>query len=93
MEILNFILIIYLFVQITSIKRKIVGDKEPQVTQTAPLVTQSIPLNQDESTNFFSQSIVWLREDWMLKLGGFFMLLAAGWFVTYAFIIKYTREL
>ena len=93
MEILNFILIIYLFVQITSIKRKIVGDKEPQVTQTAPLVTQSIPLNQDESTNFFSQSIVWLREDWMLKLGGFFMLLAAGWFVTYAFMNNWIGEM
>ncbi len=30
--------------------------------------------------------IDWLRDDWLLKLGGFLLLIGLGWFTTYAFV-------
>lgn len=30
--------------------------------------------------------LMWLKEDWLLKLGGFLLLIGFGWFVTYAFL-------
>ncbi len=30
--------------------------------------------------------MVWLKEDWLLKLGAFILLLGFGWFVSYAFL-------
>ncbi len=32
----------------------------------------------------FTRFIKWLREDWPMKIGGFLVILATGWFVTYA---------
>ncbi|MFO0704138.1 MAG: DUF2339 domain-containing protein [Patescibacteria group bacterium] len=39
-----------------------------------------------------TNAINWLREDWMLKLGGFFILLSVGWFVTFAFMNNWIGE-
>lgn len=30
--------------------------------------------------------LMWLKDDWLMKLGAFLLILAMGWFVTYAFI-------
>jgi uncharacterized membrane protein len=40
------------------------------------------PLATEPSSNAF---INWLKEDFLVKLGGFLVLLAVGWFVSYAF--------
>lgn len=33
----------------------------------------------------FGPFLAWLKEDWLMKLGGFFLILGVGWFVSYAF--------
>lgn len=43
-----------------------------------------------EDTNIFKPSLfhqflTWLKTDWLLKLGGFLLILGLGWFVNYAF--------
>jgi len=34
----------------------------------------------------FAGLLNWLKQDWLLKLGGFLVLIGLGWFLTYAFI-------
>ncbi len=40
------------------------------------------PTTPDALTQFFA----WLREDWIMKLGALLLLIALGWFTTYAFM-------
>lgn len=40
------------------------------------------PSGPDAAERFFS----WLRDDWLLKLGALLLLIALGWFATYAFM-------
>lgn len=40
------------------------------------------PTGPDAAERFF----LWLREDWLLKLGALLLLIALGWFTTYAFM-------
>lgn len=35
----------------------------------------------------------WLKEDWMLKLGGLLLLIGLGWFTTYAFMNNWIGEI
>lgn len=35
----------------------------------------------------------WLKEDWLMKLGGLLILIAVGWFVSYAFIHNWIGEI
>lgn len=53
---------------------------------------QASVLLSTDGDDALSKAFAWLKEDWMLKLGGFFMLLAAGWFVTYAFMNNWIGE-
>lgn len=39
-----------------------------------------------QKDNWFSQALLWLREDWLMKLGALLLILALGWFVRYAFL-------
>lgn len=41
--------------------------------------------NQKFEESFASKAIDWIKEDFMVKLGAFLLLLAFGWFVSYAF--------
>jgi len=54
---------------------------------------QASVLLSTDGDDALSKAFAWLKEDWMLKLGGFFMLLAAGWFVTYAFMNNWIGEM
>lgn len=40
----------------------------------------------DPKPDFLEQLVNWLKEDWLLKLGAFLLLIGFGWFVTYAFL-------
>lgn len=41
---------------------------------------------KSEEVDVFGKLFTWLAHDWLMKLGGFLLLLAAGWFVSYAFL-------
>lgn len=43
---------------------------------------ESRTLHEDGGNTFFD----WLKDDFLMKLGSFFLLLGLGWFVTYAFM-------
>ena len=44
------------------------------------------PLEKDSSgPTWIGNLFNWLKEDWLMKLGAFLLILALGWFVTYAF--------
>jgi len=45
----------------------------------------SIPLPPQIEPSSFDRFIDWLKEDWLLKLGAFILLIGFGWFVSYAF--------
>ena len=70
-----------------SLPSVIMSENEPK-TASGTTTVQSRNDEDDALTKFIN----WLRTDWMLKLGGFFMLLAAGWFVTYAFMNNWIGE-
>jgi len=103
MEILNFILIIYLLMQVSSLKKRV--QKEPQLLDQAaaqPIQNSAVkekshiisPVSSEsDNINAILRLITWLREDWMLKLGGFFILLAVGWFISYAFMNNWIGEM
>ena len=60
--------------------------KEP----TEPLVVPGPPLADIEATEGVESAqdvdiVAWLKEDWLMKLGAFLLLLGFGWFVNYAF--------
>lgn len=48
------------------------------------LKTKISPPDNQASENSFSL-ISWIKQDFMVKLGGFLLLIALGWFVSYAF--------
>lgn len=47
-----------------------------------PIPPQNISYSPDSSDKFIS----WVKEDWLLKLGGLLLLIGLGWFTTYAFM-------
>lgn len=54
---------------------------EPSVPHT--------PQQRDHSENGF---IAWLKRDWLMKLGAFFLLLGMGWFLSYAIANNWIGE-
>jgi uncharacterized membrane protein len=58
----------------------------PQSTGNTQQV--SAPVEKDAVTLFFA----WLADEWPLKVGIFLLILAVGWFVTYAFINDWIGE-
>lgn len=40
---------------------------------------------KEPEIGFFDNLITWIKQDFMVKLGGFLLLLAFGWFVSYSF--------
>lgn len=90
-SILLVILFVVLFIKsnnlkarVSNLEKKLGSTPEPQVIdeQAAPVV-QNVVL---ESNTTADQFIDWLRDDWLMKLGGFLLLIGFGWFTTYAFM-------
>ena len=52
------------------------------VDQTKPL--QSIKASGPRKKSWIEKFFAWLSNDWPMKIGGFFVVAAIGWFVTYA---------
>ncbi len=50
------------------------------VSPDAPIAESSGPRKKSLIERFF----IWLAKDWPMKIGGFFVIAAVGWFVTYA---------
>lgn len=46
----------------------------------APIAVSTAPQEKNAIENFFA----WLAKDWPMKVGGFFVIAAVGWFVVYA---------
>lgn len=60
----------------------------PIDTRTEFVLTDKIndsSLKRDE-IDIVDKIINWIKEDWLMKLGGFLLLIALGWFVSYAFV-------
>jgi len=51
-----------------------------------PIQTQEAQAPKKASPQEPNALIEWLKQDWLMKVGAFFFLLAIGWFVRYAFI-------
>jgi uncharacterized membrane protein len=50
---------------------------------------REIPIKPATGDKFVS----WLKDDWLLKLGGLLLLIGLGWFTTYAFVNNWIGEL
>ena len=48
--------------------------------------TFSFPISIHQGPSTSERFIKWVREDWLLKLGAFLILIGFGWFATYAFL-------
>jgi uncharacterized membrane protein len=57
------------------------------VNNTAPII-QEVDYGPDTGDKF----ITWVKDDWMLKLGGLLLLIGLGWFTTYAFMNNWIGE-
>jgi uncharacterized membrane protein len=55
------------------------------INKTSP-PTPTPTSNLGEGTAYKNQFVEWLKEDWLMKVGSIMVLLALGWFVTYAFM-------
>lgn len=60
-------------------------NSQQEMEQTVPVV-QTMPTPQESSEPSWIEYFgMWLKEDWLLKLGAFIILLGFGWFLSYAF--------
>lgn len=55
------------------------------ITAQAQVTTQGVTPEQTEPT-LSNKFVKWLKEDWLLKLGAFLLLIGFGWLTTYAFL-------
>ena len=58
-------------------------------SQAAKVIAKESPPTQKSTPSGPSpmgEFIKWCKDDWLMKLGAFLLLLALGWFVTYAFV-------
>lgn len=58
---------------------EIMSTKSSSSTETVEQIVYSEPSLMDKF-------IEWCKTDWLMKLGAFLLLLALGWFITYAFV-------
>ncbi len=80
-------LFIVLFVKISNLKQRVSQLEQGRQPVQAPVVPVSIPVSAPVAMPEYvppteNAFIKWLKEDWLLKLGAFLLLLAFGWFVT-----------
>lgn len=55
------------------------------VPEPPPGVAKAAPLPVEEGPTAVDRFVEWVREDFLVKLGAFLLLIAFGWFVSYAF--------
>jgi hypothetical protein len=60
------------------------------VTNESPVVKTNNEVIYPVQTE--DKFIAWLKDDWLLKLGGLLLLIGLGWFVTYAFMNHWIGE-
>lgn len=48
------------------------------------LLTPHVPSRKPTGPTVLQKALVWVQIDWPMKVGGFLVILAVGWFVTYA---------
>jgi len=61
----------------------------PQTDQKKYIYIEQNPTNisnQSQNNIPSDQLLAWLKEDWLLKIGGFFIILGFAWLVSYAFL-------
>jgi len=58
-------------------------DSSDQMTETVPKPLW--PSHDTEAQTEGSDIFAWIREDWLMKVGALLILIAFGWFVSYAF--------
>lgn len=64
----------------------------PEALQESPqaqniVITKQEPIKPADSTpGAFDRLGAWLKEDWLLKLGAFLLIIGFGWLTTYAFL-------
>ena len=95
------ILFVVLFVKVSSLKYRLdilesklanknnEAKSEPVITNLSAAVKPEQVIYPVETEDKF---IAWLKDDWMLKLGGLLLLIGLGWFVTYAFMNHWIGE-
>ena len=91
------ILLIILFVQIGGLKKRLnILEEHTGIVKIPPNEVPEYELPENDSPpiaplpprqkNAFDEFLVWLGTDWLMKLGALLLILALGWFVTYAFM-------
>lgn len=108
MELLFIVVGLFLFVFNKRIKRlerevkELRGGTLAPLSSAVPHLPQSVASGQLSSVPLAPQESkgpsvgeafgAWVKEDWLLKLGAFIVLLGFGWFVSYAFIHEWIGE-
>lgn len=73
-----------------------INQEIPLKQQTAEVHSQAGVENKPEMENkentVGDDFVNWLKEDWLLKLGGLLLLIGFGWFTTYAFMHDWIGE-
>jgi uncharacterized membrane protein len=89
------ILFVVVFVKISGLKARVyrlerlaeMKEVIPAAATSTPIVaTAQAPIQTPVETGSGSRFFDWLKEDWLLKLGGLLLLIGFGWFATYAFM-------
>ena len=94
--------------RISILESKLAGDRKPVNNEapafnTAVLNASGQPIVNNSETITAPQEITyspsvgekfatWLKDDWLLKLGGFLLLIGLGWFTTYAIMNNWIGE-
>ncbi|XLQ20124.1 MAG: DUF2339 domain-containing protein [Candidatus Moraniibacteriota bacterium] len=79
-----------------NIQGKMVNENLSETAPIAPKATQFQTQNT-QFTKVHKKSVIerffsWLAKDWPMKVGGFFVIAAIGWFVTYAASVGWLSE-
>jgi uncharacterized membrane protein len=56
------------------------------LTTNQDQATPPIAFQEESKETLSKRFIKWLKQDWLLKIGAFLLLIGFGWFVTYAFL-------
>jgi len=89
------ILFIVVFVKLSNLKFRLMvlenklSPQPKEAVPTADLASAPAPVSAESfapAVTSENKFVTWLKDDWLLKLGGFLLLIGLGWFATYAFM-------
>ncbi len=66
--------------------------ESPNVSELKLEQSQNIEHTQFHKKSVIEKFFIWLSKDWPMKVGGFFVIAAIGWFVTYATSVGWLSE-